>query len=344
MQKLLSVAIPCYNSQEYVRHAIESLLPGKDNVEIIVVNDGSKDDTQKIAEEYADRYPGIVKVVNKENGGHGDAVMAGLREATGLYFRVLDSDDWLDENALYIFLGTLKKMRDSGNPVDLIITNYVHENVLAKRSCSINYHDNLPINRRFTWDEVKEFEMGSYLLMHATTFRTDLLVSCNMELPKHTFYVDHLFVSYPLVHVESMFYLDVDLYRYFIGRADQSVNENVMLQRINMQLEVNRRMLYDLDLESIGNKSKREYLYYYVEILSLITITILLRSGTKENEELMESFLDEIKDNKPNVYDWIMQKPFYRHPIRPIRILPRFISYPTYRISYRIARRHFVFN
>jgi hypothetical protein len=103
-------------------------------------------------------------------------------------------------------------------------------------------------------------------------------------------------------------------------------------------------MLYDLDLESIGNKPKREYLYYYVEILSLITITILLRSGTKENEELMESFLDEIKDNKPNVYDWIMQKPFYRHPIRPIRILPRFISYPTYRISYRIARRHFVFN
>ncbi|WP_049895609.1 glycosyltransferase family 2 protein [Oribacterium sp. NK2B42] len=344
MQKLLSVAIPCYNSQEYVRHAIDSLLPGKDKIEIIVVNDGSTDDTQKIAEEYAGRYPGTVKVVNKENGGHGDAVMAGLREATGLYFRVLDSDDWLDENALYIFLGTLKKMKDSDDPVDLIITNYVHENVLEKRSCSINYHENLPINRRFTWNEVKEFKMGSYFLMHATTFRTDLLVSCNMELPKHTFYVDHLFVSYPLVHVESMFYLDVDLYRYFIGRADQSVNVKIMLQRIDMQIEVNRHMIYDLDIKNISSASKRDYMYYYIELISLVTITLLLHSGTKENEELMESFLDEIKDKKPDVYDRMMRKPIYRHPIRPIRILPHFICYPVYRLAFRIGRRVLALN
>lgn len=100
MQKLLTVAIPSYNSQDYVRRAIESLLPGKEQVEVIVVDDGSTDDTSGIAEEYIEKYPDTVRLIRKENGGHGDAVMAGLSAATGLYFRVLDSDDWLEKDSL----------------------------------------------------------------------------------------------------------------------------------------------------------------------------------------------------------------------------------------------------
>ena len=95
--KLLSVAVPSYNSQAYMRHAIDTLLTGGEEMEILIVNDGSKDDTAAIADEYAAKYPTICKAIHKENGGHGDAVMFGIRAATGAYFKVVDSDDWVDE-------------------------------------------------------------------------------------------------------------------------------------------------------------------------------------------------------------------------------------------------------
>ena len=107
--KLLSIAIPCFNSSAYMRKCIESLLIGGEEVEILIVNDGStKDNTKEIADEYEQKYPGICKAVHKENGGHGDAVMSGLRAATGEYFKVVDSDDWVDEYAYRKILETLR--------------------------------------------------------------------------------------------------------------------------------------------------------------------------------------------------------------------------------------------
>ena len=344
MQKLLSVAIPCFNSQDYVHRAIESLLPGEEQVEIIVVDDGSTDDTSKIAEKYIEKYPDTVRLIKKENGGHGDAVMAGLNAASGLYFRVLDSDDWLDKDSLIKLLAVLGEMTDPEMAADLVITNYVYEKVNEGRSHPINYRKTLPVGRLFGWDEVGKWAAGSYLLMHSATYRTELARNSGMKLPKHTFYVDHLFVCYPMIHVEKMYYLDVDLYRYFIGREDQSVNEKVMLSRMDQQLKVNRLMLYELDIDSITNKAKKEYLYYYTEIVTQATVSFLLRLGTKEDEQVMQSFLDEIQNNRPVYYEWILQKPFYRHTIGPIRKLPHWFAYPLYRFCYIIARRVFGFN
>ena len=121
MTKLLSVAIPCYNSQDYIRRAVDSLLPVKDQIEILIINDGSTDDTARIAEEYASEYPDTVRLINKENGGHGDAVMTGINEACGLYFRVLDSDDWVERDALISLIKVLDTMAQSDSPVDLVI-------------------------------------------------------------------------------------------------------------------------------------------------------------------------------------------------------------------------------
>ena len=110
--KYISFAIPCYNSQDYMAHAIESILPGGEDIEIIIVNDGSKDRTSEIAHEYMEKYPTIIKVVDKENGGHGDAVNSGLMHATGKYFKVVDSDDWVDEDALHKILDVLRHMEE----------------------------------------------------------------------------------------------------------------------------------------------------------------------------------------------------------------------------------------
>ena len=120
--KLLSIAVPCYNSEGYMRNCIESLLPGGDEVEIIIVDDGStKDRTAEIADEYAAKYPGIVKAVHQENGGHGQAVNTGLKHATGLYFKVVDSDDWLDKENYPKVLDKLAELVREGQNVDMML-------------------------------------------------------------------------------------------------------------------------------------------------------------------------------------------------------------------------------
>ena len=108
--KLLSIAIPCYNSEAYMRHCIESLLPGGDEVEILIVDDGStKDRTAEIADEYERKYPGICRAIHQENGGHGEAVNTGLRNAEGIDYKVVDRDDWVDEAAYQEINSTLRR-------------------------------------------------------------------------------------------------------------------------------------------------------------------------------------------------------------------------------------------
>ena len=121
--KLLSITIPCYNSEAYMEKCIESLLPGGEDVEILIVDDGSHDGTARIADEYASRYPTIVKAIHKENGGHGSAVNTGLENATGLYFKVVDSDDWVQEEAYRKILDTLTELTGGEDVLDMLISN-----------------------------------------------------------------------------------------------------------------------------------------------------------------------------------------------------------------------------
>lgn len=132
--KLLSVVVPCYNSENYMRKCIDSLLVGGEDVEIIIVDDGStKDRTAEIADEYAGKYPTIVKAVNQENGGHGAAVNTGIRNATGLYFKVVDSDDWVKAEAYVKVLETLREMAGGASTLDMLVCNFVYEKEGEKR-------------------------------------------------------------------------------------------------------------------------------------------------------------------------------------------------------------------
>ena len=136
--KLLSVAIPCYNSEAYMSKCINSLLIGGEEVEIIIVDDGSSDRTAEIADDYAEKYPTIVKAIHQENGGHGQAVNTGIKNATGLYFKVVDSDDWVNQDAYYEVLKTLYELIRGAETVDLLIViSFMRSRELpAKRSCS----------------------------------------------------------------------------------------------------------------------------------------------------------------------------------------------------------------
>ncbi len=282
--KLLSVAIPCYNSEAYMRHCIESLLEGGDEVEILIVDDGStKDNTAGIADEYQEKYPGICRAVHQENGGHGEAVNAGLRNASGIYFKVVDSDDWVDRDAYMEILKALREFAQGAETVDMLVSNFVYEKQGARRKKVMNYRTALPKNQVFTWDDVKVFMLGQYILMHSVIYRTELLRQCGLELPKHTFYVDNIFVYQPLPHVKTMYYLDVNFYRYFIGREDQSVNEAVMIGRIDQQIRVNKLMIDYFAEAKLPWGKLRHYMIRYLEIMMVISSILAIRSGTEEN-------------------------------------------------------------
>ena len=273
--KYISFAIPCYNSEAYMAQAIESILPGGEDVEILIVNDGSKDRTAEIGKEYEEKYPGIVKLINKENGGHGDAVNAGLSHASGKYFKVVDSDDWVDRISLMKILNVLKNFEEEEQEVDMLIANYVYEKVGMEHKKVIRYDNVLPENQILKWDEIGQFRIGQYILMHSVIYRTDMLKLCQLTLPKHTFYVDNIYVYYPLPHVRTLYYMDVDFYRYFIGREDQSVNEKVMISRIDQQIFVTKTMIDMYELRRIQSKKLRKYMLNYLAIMMTVSSFVL---------------------------------------------------------------------
>jgi len=301
--KLLSIAIPCYNSEEYMRNCIESLLPGGDEVEILIVDDGStKDNTAQIADEYEERYPGICRAIHQENGGHGEAVNAGLRAARGIYFKVVDSDDWVNGEAYQEVLEALRSFVMGNQTLDMLVTNFVYEKQGARHKRVMQYKTALPRRQLCGWNDVKIFMLGQYILMHSVIYRTQMLRDCRLELPKHTFYVDNIFVFQPLPYLKTFYYLDVNFYRYFIGRQDQSVNEQVMIGRIDQQIMVTKLMLGYYNKAKIGNLKLRNYMIRYLEIMMTVSSILAIKSGSEENMEKKKELWRYVREQNMLLY------------------------------------------
>lgn len=337
--KLLTVAIPCYNSQAYMAHAIESILPAGNAVEIIIVDDGSKDDTLQIAQDYERRYPDIVRAVHKENGGHGDAVMTGVRNASGRYFKVLDSDDWFDTEAFARTLNHLRALTERGETVDLFMANYVYDKAGAKHKFVVRYTHAFPEDQPFGWDDVRHFRVGQYIQMHSITYRTELLRECGLELPKHTFYVDELYAYVPLKDVHRMYYVNENVYHYFIGREDQSVQEDIMIRRIDQNLLVHRLMVSTVKLSEVQNRRQRAYMIRYLEIITSVCSVMLIKADTPEAHQKKRALWANIAQQQPDVYVILKRRFLGRYTNLPGRLGRR-----TTLMGYRVSRRIFGFN
>ncbi len=275
MKKTITFGIPCYNSSEYMDHCIESILEGSDyadDVQIVIVDDGSvKDDTAAKADAWQERYPNIIKAVHQENGGHGIAVMKAVSHADGVYFKNIDSDDWVDGDALKTFLQQLRTFIASDNPVDLVLSNYVYEHVEDNTQNFVDYRDAVPTNKIIGWEEIGRFKLSQYLLMHAITYRVEVLRSANIQMPEHTFYVDNVYAYVPFPKVKTIYYVDVDLYRYFIGRDDQSVNEKVLTSRVDHYWRVARNMMHAYHIyDDISSQRLQTYMMSYFTIIMAI--------------------------------------------------------------------------
>ena len=323
--KLLSIAVPCYNSEAYMEKCVESLLVGGDEVEILVVDDGSKDRTAEIADRLEAEHPTIVRAIHQPNKGHGGAVNTGIENARGLFFKVVDSDDKVRASSYKVILDTLRGFVEDGQAtLDLLISNFVYDKEGQKHKKVMEYRRTLPTGRVFGWEEARRFSKGHYILMHSVIYRTALLRDNGFKLPEHTFYVDNLYVFEPLSYVKTMYYLDVDFYYYFIGRGDQSVNETVMISRLDQQARVNDLMT-DFFTDPAHAERIREcrpmyrYLYNYLEILFTITSVLALRSGKPEHMAIRDEVWDHLKERDPALYRKLRTGAFgiAMHPVGP---------------------------
>lgn len=298
MDKIITFGVPCYNSAAYMDKCIQSILDGADgaeDIEIIIVDDGSfKDETPAKADEWAAKMPNVIKAVHQENGGHGMAVLAGLKNASGTFYKVVDSDDWLDADSLAVFLDTIRKTEAAHADVDLFITNYVYEHTADNTRNVVDYKRVLPEGRVFGWNEIGHFKMRQNLLMHALCYRTSVLREEGVPLPAHTFYVDNIYAWVPLPRCERIYYLDEDMYRYFIGREGQSVNEKVMASRIDQQVCITRIMMEAYHLyQDIEIPQLRSYMVnYFVIMMTICSIFSRLSEQPNAMKELAKLWKD----------------------------------------------------
>ncbi|WP_243388862.1 glycosyltransferase family 2 protein [Bifidobacterium simiarum] len=295
---VITFVIPSYNVEDYLGRCLSSLLIEQqlNDVEIIIVNDGSTDGTLALAREYAGRYPQI-RVIDQENKGHGGAVNTGVANARGMYVKVVDADDWLDQVALRNVLAELRRQADSPAPVDLLITNYTYEKQGKRIKQTIRYAGVITPGRVIGWNEVRRFRPDQNLLMHSLTYRTKILrEKARLELPEHTFYVDNIYAYAPLPQVRTLMYLDEDLYRYFIGREGQSVQKDTMIRRIDQLIRVVQLMILATPSRDAVPEGLYRYMIHYLTINMGIDSVFMVLSKDRENyrrKDELWRYLDE---------------------------------------------------
>lgn len=332
--KYISFVVPCYNSEEYMEKCIKSLLIGKDDVEIIIIDDGSKDNTGKIADKYQKKYPNIVKAIHQENGGHGEGINVGLKHATGKYFKVVDSDDWLDAKAYKKLLKEVKKI-----DADLIVCNYVYTYTDGRKDQTISFANVYDEKKLLTWDDIHRFKLTQYPSLHSVMYKKSVLDKSNIDLPKHVFYEDNLFIYLPLVNTKTIYYLDLDLYRYYIGRSDQSIQESQMIKRSHHQVLVSEKVCTAYDLTKIENKKLRKLMRRECILLMTIGVVFSRLAFNKEGEKQYKKLWKTVKEKNPKLY----------HSIRYFSMatwvsIPGKLGRQMMRLGYRFAHNLVNFN
>ena len=344
MDKTITFGIPCYNSSAYMDHCIESILEGTEyaeDVEIIIVDDGSaKDDTPQKADAWAERHPSIIRAIHQENGGHGAAVMKAVSNARGVYFKNIDSDDWVDGHAVMALLGQLRNFIRLGEHVDLVITNFVYEHVEDDTQNFVNYRRVLPVGKIFSWNDMGRVKPWQYLLMHALTYRVDVLREAGLKLPPHTFYVDNIYAYVPFPVCRSIYYLDVDVYRYFIGRDDQSVNDTVLTSRVDHYWRVARVMMHAYHVyRDVPSVRLRSYMMNYFTIIMAICSVFSKKSDRADASDELKALWDELK-----AYDRRMYRRARHGIIGMATNLPGTVGRALTLAGYRAAQKLVKFN
>lgn len=311
-EKLLTVVVPCYNSAAYMEKAVDSLLVGGEEMDVLLVDDGSSDNTGTIADRLAEENPSIVRVIHQPNGGHGSGLNRGIETAKGIYFKVVDSDDRLDADGLKALLDLLRKHAAPGSRADLAVHDYVYDHGDKQAVFRIDYAKIFPQNRLFGWADCGHFSASNQFMIHSLVYRADMLREHHYVLPEHTFYEDNLYVYQPLPWVEKLLYLHQPVYAYNVGRDDQSVNEKNLIKRLDQLTGMITRMAtswHMADLETFP-KQLRQYMINNVsgQIWSLCALHHI--AGSEESKKLNDGLWQAIRD-----YDEDLYRAYVRNPV-----------------------------
>lgn len=253
--KQLTIAVPSYNVEKTLGATLSSLCIPEvlQELDIIVVDDGSSDGTAKIAEEYALKYPGSVRVFRKKNGGHGSAVNAGIDAARGRYFKVVDGDDRLDSGGL---IALVKKLEDCDS--DLVASNY--KKVLPDGTDAGNMSFvGIDYTEKYTFDRLPT-DGSIYFGIHSSTFKTEILQKNQIRLQECTFYVDTEYALLPIPFVSTVEFLDRFVYLYTVGSTGQSIDVANFVKRYDDHLRVVTRLV-EFAAVSTADKPQKDYIY-----------------------------------------------------------------------------------
>ena len=313
-KKTLTFVVPAYNMTEYLERCVMSLIAAKrnDDIEVLIVDDGSSDGTLEMAQKFEARYPGIVRAIHQENKGHGGAVNTGIAAASGMYVKVVDADDWVGPESLEQVMAVLREEADSTEPIDMLVTNYVYDKVGKRNKHEVNFRHAMKAGERLTWNDLGHFGLAEYILMHALTYRTAVVRESGMQLPEHTFYVDFIYAYQPFPWVKTMKYLDTPFYHYFIGRDGQSVQTDVMIRRVDQLRLVNQCMVRATPERGTVPDGLYRYMIHFLAIESSVASVFMILSRDPENYEKKKDMWDDIKAYSPTIYKDVRKKAMSR--------------------------------
>lgn len=299
MEKILSIVIPAYNVEKYLDRCLSSFEAEDilEKIEVLIINDGSKDKTPDIAERYCTKYPGTYFLYNKENGGHGSGINYGIKYAAGKYFKVVDGDDWLNTGELSEFIRTLEGINADIVASDFLCIQDETDAVLSEKYCT-SKNDmygkccNLP-----------KGELEDVIKMHALTIKTEILKKHQITIDEHCYYVDCEYITYPIPYVETVYFYHKFIYMYRLGRNGQSMDIRSMQRNRAQHMRVLNSLLdFYAGMGDVPTGSRRyveKCIGQVVENQFQIYISMGLQKGIRRELAEWDSAL---RKNYPAVY------------------------------------------
>lgn len=299
MQKVLTVTIPSYNVEKYLEQTLDSFVDKQilEDIEILVVDDGSKDGTAQIGKIYEDKYPGSFRVISKENGGHGSTINRGIQEAQGMYFKVVDGDDWVNTTDFVKMVNALKTCT-----AEYVVTNYYEVNDGNGELTPVIYRELLEKEVWSFAEASKQRQIG----MHALVIRTDILKENQIRLDEHCFYVDVEYILYPVPYVETVQYLDMFVYMYRLAVTTQSVSLQGYQKHMQNHIDVIMHLTEFYErYKKTGTPEKIEYIGKRTAQMVGDQITVFM-SFSEKDEEIKRKFIEfdrELKSKSLDIYE-----------------------------------------